>query len=203
MKNLMITLVTAALWTVASVNASATVTKNTVKETKAAAPIIAEPATISAKTETMPTSMKNNFYISVNFVDLTSGSPNLNADLFTSENMAANFSIRTNSNREDVKTPGNPNEKQKLTVERMSYIIGASFFPMGLQNKFNLMLTPGLAFGTKKSSLDVENQTGISMKASGLMKANNKLAIELGLRGDNLEDNSFTTNLYAGFGLLF
>ncbi len=176
------------------------------KEESAAAHSTAQNSAGESKTvaiEPAINTVKNNFYVSVNFVDLTKGSPNLNADLFVNETTAANFRFRSNSNREEVKNPDNANDKQKLTVEGTAFSIGASFFPLGTQNKINLIASPGLAFGSKKSSLDVENQMGVSLKVSALIKTNNKFAVEMGLRGDNLEDASFTTDLYAGFGLLF
>ena len=90
-----------------------------------------------------------------------------------------------------------------MTVERVAYTLGVSYFPQGLNNKFNLVVSPGIAFGIKRHALDVENQVGLNLKATGLIKTTSNFAIELGLRGDNLEDNSFVGDLYAGLGYLF
>jgi len=160
--------------------------------------------TESIKATTTTTNNKD-VYISTNFVDLSKGNGNVSGDFFINETTAVNFSFRTASDREKVKliNSDNPNETALLTVDRASYILGATFFPLGLNKQINLLVSPGLAFGTKKSPLDVENQTGIALKASALIKTNDKLGIEIGLKGNNLEEGSFTTDLYAGLGLLF
>lgn len=186
------------------INASnATTTTKTVKTESTK--VVAAPAStthIEPVSETIAWSKKN-VYVSTNFIDLSKGNGNVSGDFFIKENLAANFSFRTASAREKVKVPETTNETVQRPVERSAYILGVSYFPMGVNKQINLLVNPGIAFGTKKTPYDVESQVGVSLKASAFIRSNDKLGFEIGMKGNNLEEGSFTTDLYAGLGLLF
>lgn len=184
------------------INTSHAATTKTVKTetTVISAPV--STTTVETIRETSALSKKD-VYISTNFVDLSKGNGNVSGDFFIKENLAANISFRTASVREKVKDPEDSTRTAKLAVERSSYVLGASYFPMGMNKQANLLINPGIAFGTKKSPLDVENQVGMSLKVSALIRSTDKLGFEVGMKGNNLEEGSFTTDLYAGLGLLF
>jgi hypothetical protein len=120
--------------------------------------------------------------------------------MFINDKFAANVRFLTSSNKEDVKV----NKKTtKLVVDRTSYGLGMSFYPMGVNNKFNIVINPDLAFGIKKDIDKVETQNGLMVKVSGLIRVQNNLGIEVGISGDNLENADFKGDLYAGVGYLF
>jgi len=169
----------------------------------ATAPVSASLAPASTTTVVEPTTTnKNTVYLSTNFLDLTKGNGNISGDFFITETAAANISVRTFSSREKVKVASST-ERVEMTVDKTYSILGASFFPLGLNKQFNLLLSPGLAFGTKKTTAAVETITGLNLKASALIKTTNKVSFELGLQSNNLDEGSFVSEAYAGLGLLF
>lgn len=183
--------------------ANAATTTNTIKTETTT--VVTAPVTtthIEPAHETIAWSKKD-VYVSTNFIDLSKGNGNVSGDFFIKENLAASFSFRTASIREKVKIPETINDTEQRPVDRSSYILGVSYFPMGVNKQINLLLNPGIAFGTKKTPYDVENQIGFSVKASAFIRSSDKLGFELGMKGNNLEEGSFTTDLYAGLGLLF
>jgi hypothetical protein len=110
------------------------------------------------------------------------------------------FRADTGSQKEEVVKNG---EKGKLTVDRTAYSLGTSIFFSGIESKQTLVFSPGLAFGQKRDALDVDSQTGLSAKITGLFKMRNGLAVEAGVRGDNLDNGNFKGDAYGGFGYLF
>lgn len=191
-----------------TITAQATASKHVRSTSSTTAPVATTPTSASltpSSTTTVlepTTTIKNIMYLSTNFLDLTKGNGNISGDFFITENAAANISVRSISSREKVKvaTAAQPIE---MTVDKAYYILGASFFPLGLNKQINLLLSPGLAFGTKKTTAAVETITGLNLKASALIKTANKVSFELGLQSNNLDEGSFVSEAYAGLGLLF
>ncbi len=200
--NKSITLILGVSTVLATLTSNAATTTKTVKTetTVTTAPVLT--TKIESVHETSAWSKKN-VYLSTNFIDLSKGNGNVSGDFFIKENLAANFSFRTASAREKVKVPETINDTLQRPVERSAYVLGVSYFPMGANKQINLLVNPGIAFGSKKTPYDVENQVGMSLKASALIRSNDKLGFEIGMKGNNLEEGSFTTDLYAGLGLLF
>ncbi len=142
----------------------------------------------------------NHLYFSTNFVDLSKGTGNVGIDFILSDNTAATVRIQSASNKEKVTHNG---ESGKLTVDRTYYGLGVSFYPVGINNKVNYVISPAVAFGTKKDAIDVETQNGLSIKLTALLRLKKNVAAEVGLRGDNLETAEFKGDVYAGIGYLF
>lgn len=177
---------------------AATTTTATTTETSSSS--TANSSTLVAPNPTTEIALENHTYISTNFIDLSQGHGNLAADFFTSDKFAATFRFENSSEKETVTKGG---EKGKITVERTSYALGVTFFPMGMNNKVNLMISPAVAFGTTKDAIDVDRQTGISIKTTGMVKFKSNFAGEVGLKADNLKNGDFVGNLHAGIGYLF
>lgn len=160
-------------------------------------------AIVSESTKsTLESTKANTFYISTNIIDLTKSNGNVSGDFFINEKFSANLSFKNSSNKEKVKAP-NLTDKVDKIVERNSYTLGFSYFPTGTSGKVNFVLNPGISFGSKRNTYDVENQTGLNLKATALVKPAPHFGFEAGLRTDNLEDGSFIGDLYAGIGYLF
>jgi hypothetical protein len=175
----------------------------TTKATETAATVTNQTTTISTinkNSTTEDANLNNHIYFSTNFIDLSKGSGNVGADFMVSNKLAAAFRVRTTSTKEDVTKNG---VTDKVTVDRAAYSLGVSIFPVGIKNGLNYVISPAIAFGTKKDLLDVDTQSGLSLKLTALLKVHTNLAAEVGLRGDNLEDGTFIGDAYAGLGYMF
>lgn len=176
-----------------SSSAFAAATKTTVRSTTI------ETTTASAPTLFAPSTGKR-VYFTTNMADLAQGTGNVGIDFFLNEKVSFDFNVRTSSNRETVKHNG---ETGKLTVDRTAYGLGASFWLAGNEAVRNLVLTPYLAFGTKKDALYSDNLSGFGMKVTGVFRVTQDLTAEIGGKGDSLDDGAFKGGIYAGLGYLF
>lgn len=175
-------------------------------ETKMRAP--AQTENVSAMTTENTNSMKNIFngaetmkkaYMSLNFIDLSKGNGNLGVDILMDNKLALGIRFQAFSEKEEVKKE---DQKVNITVDRVAYAVGGTFFVNGIDSQKTIAISPALMFGQKRDAVDVESQNGLGLKLTGVMKLKNEVAVEAGLRGDNLE-GPFTGTAYAGFGYLF
>lgn len=143
-----------------------------------------------------PTDFK--FHFSSNFVALSKSVGNASADFFTSEKLALSFRFETSSAKEYKKVL-----RSKIPTDRTSYGLGGSFWVYGNQARRNIVLSPYLAFGTKRDQRDVETLSGIGLKATALARITPNLTAEGGLAGNSLDNGDFKGDIYAGVGFLF
>lgn len=195
--SLILSLLLSPLFATASVSAS-----------KAGAPQKSAAPTISRARIFESDAASRRFYISTNFVELAKSNGNLSLDLLANNKVALNFRVATSSAKEDLTKQ---NIKSKYIVDRTHYGLGASVFLFGAEAEKNLILSPALLFGTQKENSvdsrqrdlsDIQTQSGLGVKAAGLLRLTKDITAEVGLSANNLS-GEFKGDVLAGIGYLF
>lgn len=140
------------------------------------------------------------FHFSTNLIDLSKGFGAADLNFFQNEKIALSFRVNTSSKKEDVTKN---DQKTKLTVDRTAYAVGGTYYTFGSQSRYNLLVGPAIAFGMKRDVLDVENQTGLSVKVTAMARFGRDFTVEGGGRMDNLEGGSFKGEAIGSLGYLF
>jgi hypothetical protein len=162
----------------------------------AAMPTSAAPVTATS-TQYFSRTGLNSAMLSVDFLGLTKGIANAQAEFFSGEYVASQLSINATSTEEKRKKLNN----EKVSVDRTYLGIGATGYLKGVHAEKNLFGTAQLMFGQERDSKFVDNQTGLGLRLGAQIRPLNKFAIDGGVAANNLT-GSFVGEAFVRFGIL-
>lgn len=169
----------------------------TLSAPKTRAPAAVETSTASRPSLLTASPTDRSLYFGTNIVSLTKSVGNASVDFFGNNKVSLGFRFQSSSEKEYNRKLG-----RRVPTDRTAYGVGGSFWMFGAEAQRNIVLSPFLAFGTRKDERDVENLSGFGFKAAALGRFGKTLTGELGLIGNNLDNGNFKGDIYVGVGVL-
>ena len=171
------------------------------KATKAEATAVAPTKNVYSANEIVG-SANEDVHFMTNVMGLFDGKTNVQANFFGMPQVALSVSFAESSEKtETLKKNNQLIGNNKVGVSTTQYGVGAAYYVWPVSHRFNAVVNPYLLTERKQDPTDVDNSTGIGIKADGMMRFNNFTG-NLGLQLTSAAGSS-TTLLNAAVGYLF